>query len=79
MPATRFEIIVNGAQHTVEARQLSATQIRALFALDPSLDLVVEGKGASPDRVLADKDVISADTEPVRIYSRPPTQFGGDL
>jgi len=76
MAEPKLEIILNGASQTVRARQLSVLQIRALFAVDPALDLVIEGRGGSPDRVLVDRDVVEAEGGPVRLYARPQTMFG---
>jgi hypothetical protein len=79
MTKATFEIICNGDRLNIETPQLTGEQIRALFGVDPAMDLVVEGAGSDPDRILSDYEVVSLRTGPVRIFLRPPTSFGGPV
>jgi len=69
-------VLINGIAHSVTLDRLNGLQIRALGALAPGDDVVLEGKGDQADRVLGDYDVVELIQGPIQLFSRPPTMFG---
>ncbi|MGL3111811.1 multiubiquitin domain-containing protein [Bradyrhizobium sp. BR 1432] len=76
MSSDRYQLSVNGQHFEVQTRELVGLQIRALAAIDPAYDLVLEGEGSDPDRILGDGDTVALTGSPKRIFTRPPTAFG---
>lgn len=75
--AGRYRITVNGQDAVLDQPQISVVELCAMFALDPSMEMVLEGIGNAPDRVLEPGAVLDLHPEhPPRLYSRPLTNFG---
>jgi hypothetical protein len=72
----RFSFFVNGQQFTIDSATIVGLQVRALANLGHEMELIVEGSGSDPDRVLMDSEVIDLASGTVRIYAKPPTAFG---
>lgn len=77
--SSEHTVVINGTAHRVTEDRLDGLQIRALGALAPADDVVLEGKGDEPDRVLGDDEVITLTQGPIQLFSRPPTMFGSAL
>lgn len=77
--SSEHTVVINGTAHKVTLDCLDGLQIRALGALAPGDDVVLEGKGDEPDRVLGDDDVVALTQGPIQLFSRPPTMFGSAL
>jgi hypothetical protein len=71
-----YELSVNGTAFQVPMKEILGLQIRALAAVDPVYDLILEGDGPNPDRLLGDEEKIALAEVPVRIFTRPPTTMG---
>jgi hypothetical protein len=74
-----YVFFVNGARYESDQRSLTGLQIKARVAnWDPSHDLVLEGHGHDPDRVIADDESVDLDVEhsPRRFSSVPKANFG---
>jgi hypothetical protein len=74
-----YRFFVNGVKYETDQRQLSGLQIKARVAnWDPTHDLVLEGHGDEPDRVVADNEMVDLDVEhgPRRFSSVPKANFG---
>jgi hypothetical protein len=73
----RFRITVNGQDAALDRPQISVVELWAMFSLDPSMEMVLEGIGNAPDRVLEADAVLDLHPDhPPRLYSRPLTNFG---
>lgn len=79
MPKPNYVIEFNGERLQVDQSELSGAQIRALFGVEPSWNLVLEAKGAEPDILVSDDQIVSLEHRPVRIFSMPPAMFGGSV
>jgi hypothetical protein len=71
-----FLIIVNGEQFAVSEVVVEGLQVRVLARLDPQADLILEGIGDLPDRVIQDTDRIDLTQGSARFFAKPPTSFG---
>lgn len=74
-----YVFFVNGGRYESNQRYLTGLQIKARVAnWDPSHDLVLEGHGHDPDRVIADDESVDLDVEhgPRRFSSVPKANFG---
>jgi hypothetical protein len=74
---TIHKFVLNGSVFESPQSQLTLGQIRALTATPADCELVLEGQGEAPDRVLAEGEVVDLSIQAVAIYFRPPTMFGG--
>jgi hypothetical protein len=72
----RFVIVLNGEQFAVSEPVVEGLQVRVLGRLDRQTELIMEGPGHSPDRVVQDADRIDLTKGPVRFFAKPPTSFG---
>lgn len=73
----RYCVWVNGHERRVDQPQLAAVEIWALFDVDPSMELIVEGVGDCSDRLLEPDAVVDLDAgRTTHIFSRPKTNFG---
>lgn len=73
----QFSLVVNGKPYTVDTPVVTGFDIRALAGAPLDLDLIVEGSGNEPDRVLRDDQQIHLTLDaPLHVYIRPPTMFG---
>jgi Multiubiquitin len=73
---TFYELHIDGNSFRVATSELVGVQIRALAAVNPHFDLILEGEGPAPDRLIGDDDRVSLTHTPVRIFTRPPTAMG---
>jgi hypothetical protein len=74
---TPFRITVNGEEASLDQAQVAVVELWAMFSLDPSLELVLEGDGNAPDRILDADDILDLDpNHPLHLFSRPLTSFG---
>ncbi|WP_375461438.1 multiubiquitin domain-containing protein [uncultured Enterovirga sp.] len=74
-----YAFFVNGVRYESRQRNLTGLQIKARVTnWDPNHDLVLEGHGHDPDRVIADDESVDLDTEhgPRRFSSVPKANFG---
>ncbi len=74
-----YHFFVNGVKYEADQPRLAGLQIKARVAdWDPSHDLVLEGHGDDPDRVIADDEVVDLDVShgPRRFSSVPKANFG---
>lgn len=74
-----YAFFVNGKKYETEHRKLTGKQIKAMVAgWDPTHDLVLEGHGDDPDRVIGDDEAVDLKTEHGhrRFSSVPKANFG---
>jgi hypothetical protein len=71
-----YQIVINGRPFTVDLPALAAVQIRALAGIPEAHTLVVEGRGESADRLLAEVALVSLEEGPVHVYTMPQTTMG---
>ena len=74
-----FTFFVSGKKYETDQPTLSGLQIKAKVAdWDQSHDLVLEGHGNDPDRIIADGETVNMDGEhgPLRFSSAPKANFG---
>jgi hypothetical protein len=74
-----YRFFVNGVEYETDQDRLSGLQIKARVTnWDPSHDLVLEGHGDEPDRVIADDEIVNLDVPhgPRRFSSVPKANFG---
>jgi hypothetical protein len=76
MAEALYELYVNGQVFQVSLKTLLGLQIRALAAVDPIYDLIIEGQASESDHVLGEDESVSLERGPVHIYTRPPTSMG---
>jgi hypothetical protein len=75
--SVRYRIRVNGVEQSVDRPQLAVFEIRALFGLDPNMELIVEAEGREADMLLGPDQVIALKPDRViNVFSRPHTMFG---
>lgn len=77
-PSKGYHFFVNGQRYETEEAKLTGLQIKARVAnWDASHDLVLEGHGDDPDRVIADDEEVMLDVKPARRFSSvPKANFG---
>lgn len=74
-----YTLFIDGVKYESEQQELKGAQIKALVRdWDPTHDLVLEGHGDTPDRVIADDEIVDLRTEhgPRRFSSVPKANFG---
>jgi hypothetical protein len=74
-----YVFFVNGVRYESSEHSLTGLQIKARVAnWDPTHDLVLEGRGHDPDRVIADDESVELDVEHghLRFSSVPKANFG---
>jgi hypothetical protein len=74
-----FTFFVSGKKYETDQESLTGLQIKARVAdWDPSHDLVLEGHGNDPDRIIADSETLPLDKDkgPLRFSSAPKANFG---
>lgn len=74
-----FTFFVSGKKYETDQESLTGLQIKARVAdWDPSHDLVLEGHGNDPDRIIADGESVPLDKDkgPLRFSSAPKANFG---
>jgi hypothetical protein len=74
-----YKFFVNGEKYETDQEALTGLQIKARVTdWDPSHDLVLEGHGNEPDRVIGDDELVHLDVEhgPRRFSSVPKANFG---
>lgn len=74
-----FEFFVNGVRYETNQRLMTGLQIKARVTnWDATHDLVLEGHGSDPDRVIADDESVDLDAGPgpLRFSSVPKANFG---
>jgi hypothetical protein len=75
----RYFFFVNGTKYETDQAKLTGLQIKARVSdWDPAHDLVLEGHGDDPDRVIADDETVELDHPhgPRRFSSVPKANFG---
>lgn len=75
----KYTFFVNGTKYETDQSSLTGLQIKARVAdWDQSHDLVLEGHGNDPDRVIRDDEVVELEKEhgPLRFSSVPKANFG---
>lgn len=76
MNSRTYQIVINGQPFAVDLPALAAVQIRALAGIPEAHTLVVEGRGESADRLLAEEALVSLEEGPVHVYTMPQTTMG---
>jgi Multiubiquitin len=74
-----YVFFVNGVRYESKEHRLTGLQIKARVPnWDPTHDLVLEGHGHDPDRVIADDESVDLDVKhgPRRFSSVPKANFG---
>lgn len=74
-----FFFFVNRKKYETDQPSLTGLQIKAKVPdWDSSHDLVLEGRGNDPDRIIADHESVKIDTEhgPLHFSSVPKANFG---
>ena len=74
-----YSFFVNGTRYESNQRLLTGLQVKARVAnWDPTHDLVLEGHGHDPDRVIADDETVDLETDhgSRRFSSVPKANFG---
>ena len=73
-----YVFFVNGVRYETKEHSLTGLQIKARVPnWDPTHDLVLEGHGHDPDRVIADDESVELDVKPARRFSSvPKANFG---
>jgi hypothetical protein len=74
--AEDFLLNLNGSRIAAPAASLTALQLRLLARIPAEFQLILEGNGEDPDRILSDTDVLDLSRTGVRVFSKPPTAFG---
>lgn len=69
-------IFFQNQRHSTQADYLSGVELREMLKVPPYGDLVIEGKGETPDRILQDYEVVELGDDPLHVYLRAPTTFG---
>jgi multiubiquitin len=69
---------VDGKEYTTTDSSLTGAQIKARIPdFNPSFQLVLEGRGGQPDKVIGSDDSVDLNVHPpCRFYTVPPATFG---
>lgn len=78
-PEKSFHYFVDGVKYAVTENSLTGAQIKAKISnFNPAYQLVLEGRGNEPDKVIADTQTVNVDVDPpLQFYTVPPANFGG--
>jgi len=73
-----YHFFVNGQKYETDQPQLTGLQIKArVSGWNPEHDLMLEGHGDDPDRIIADDEIVDLDVTPARRFSSvPKANFG---
>ena len=72
----KYEYFVDNAKYESDVSALTGAQIKAKIPnFDPAYQLVLEGHGHDPDRVIGDSETVSLEPKP-HFYTAPPANFG---
>lgn len=71
-----YVLFINGRKIEVEQATLTGAQVRAIVALDPTADLIVEAQGAAADWPLSDDAILDLSSGPAHLFIRSATTFG---
>jgi hypothetical protein len=73
-----YEYFVDGKLYKSMDAALTGAQIKARVPdFDPSYQLVLEGRGGQPDKVITDNDSVDLNVHPpCAFYTVPPATFG---
>lgn len=72
----KHAVVLNGQRLEVPSAKVTGIQLRLLGAVPAGYELIAEGRGTDPDRVLTDTEVLDL-SGPIRhIFAKPPTAFG---
>lgn len=75
---SEYHYSVDGKEYNSEDSALTGAQIKARIPdFNPSYQLVLEGRGGQPDRVIGDNDSVDLNVHPpCHFYTVPPATFG---
>lgn len=73
-----YEYFVDGKEYKTTDSALTGAQIKARIPdFNPSYQLVEEGRGGHPDKVITDNDSVDLNVHPpCHFYTVPPATFG---
>jgi hypothetical protein len=73
-----YHYFVDGKEYKTEDSALTGAQIKARIPdFNPSYQLVLEGRGGQPDKVIGDNDSVDLNVHPpCHFYTVPPATFG---
>jgi len=73
-----YPYFVDGKEYNSTDSTLTGAQIKARIPdLDPSYQLVLEGRAGQPDKVISDDDSVDLNVHPPsHFYTVPPATFG---
>jgi hypothetical protein len=72
----KFNYFVDGVKYEVDTSSTTGAQMKAKIPnFNASFQLLLEGKGGAPDKVIADADVVDVSHAP-HLYTAPPATFG---
>ncbi|MDF0498163.1 multiubiquitin domain-containing protein [Bradyrhizobium yuanmingense] len=75
----KHAVVLNGEKIEVPSAKVTGIQLRLLGAIPAGYELITEGRGNDPDRVLTDTDVLDL-SGPIRhVFAKPPTAFGSPI
>jgi Multiubiquitin len=73
-----YHYFVDGKEFTTDDSSLTGAQIKARIPdFNASYQLVLEGRGGQPDKVITDNDSVDLNVHPLcQFYTVPPATFG---
>ncbi len=80
-PPHEYSYFVDNVKYESSLPELTGAQIKAKVPnWDPTYNLMLEGHGNDPDRIIGDSDTVSlkSDHGPRRFFRVPPANFGVD-
>lgn len=73
----KYHYFVDDIKYDTEDGSATGALIKSrLPDFDPNYQLVLEGRGQDPDRVIGDGDSVELAPPPPRFYTVPPANFG---
>lgn len=73
----KYHYFVDDIKYDADDGTTTGAQIKSrLPDFDPNYQLVFEGRGQDPDRVIGDSDSVDLAPPPPRFYTVPPANFG---
>lgn len=73
----KYQYFVDDEKFETDESATTGAQIKArLPNFDPAYQLVQEGRGQEPDKVIGDTDTVDLSPPPPRLYTVPPAMAG---
>jgi hypothetical protein len=74
--AKKYEYFVDAKKYETDQTAMTGAQIKASAAVNPAYQLFLEEEGDTPDKPIADSEVVEMANHIRHFYAVPPATFG---